>query len=277
MTTTAVQTRSALHSTPSVAFVALLMRDFAVLRKNIVEFIIRSVMQPLLFVFVFTYVFPKIGFGVGGSGAGETTFSSLLVPGVVAIACMFQGVQSVALPLVTEFGFTREIEDRVMAPLSISGVAMEKIVAGALQGIFAAVVVFPMAAFIPATAVHLDVQWFELLTLLPLTAFTGAALGLVMGTRVDPRRVPLLFGIVVIPMTFLGATYYPWALLHGILWLQILVLINPLVYMSEAMRIALTPQLVPHMQVWVVYVALIGFSILLAWIGIRGFRQRVLT
>jgi ABC-2 type transport system permease protein len=277
MTTTAVQTRPALHSTPSVAFVALLMRDVAVLRKNIVEFIIRSVMQPLLFVFVFTYVFPKIGFGVGGSGAGEAKFSSLLVPGVVAIACMFQGVQSVALPLVTEFGFTREIEDRVMAPLSISGVAIEKIVAGALQGIFAAIVIFPMAAFIPATSVQLDVQWVELLTLLPLTAFCGAALGLVMGTRVDPRRVPLLFGIVVIPMTFLGATYYPWALLHGILWLQIFVLINPLVYMSEAMRIALTPQLAPHMQVWVVYVALIGFSTLLAWIGIRGFRGRVLT
>ncbi|HJX08750.1 MAG TPA: ABC transporter permease [Actinomycetota bacterium] len=276
MTTTAVQTRPALHSTPSVAFVALLMRDFNVLRKNIVEFIVRSLMQPLLFVFVFTYVFPKIGFGVGGSGA-EATFSSLLVPGVVAIACMFQGVQSVALPLVTEFGFTREIEDRVMAPLSIGGVAMEKMVAGAIQGIFAAIVVFPMAAFIPATAVHLDVQWFELLTLLPLTAFCGAALGLVMGTRVDPRRVPLLFGVVVIPMTFLGATYYPWALLHGILWLQIIVLINPLVYMSEAMRAALTPELVPHMQVWVIYLALIGFSILLAWIGIRGFRQRVLT
>jgi ABC-2 type transport system permease protein len=248
-----------------------------VLRKNIVEFVIRSVMQPLLFVFVFTYVFPKIGFGVGGSGAGEATFSSLLVPGVVAIACMFQGVQSVALPLVTEFGFTREIEDRVMAPLSISGVAMEKMVAGGLQGIFAAIVVFPMAAFIPATAVHLDVQWLELITLLPLTAFCGAALGLVMGTRVDPRRVPLLFGVVVIPMTFLGATYYAWALLHGILWLQIVVLINPLVYMSEAMRAALTPQLVPHMQVWVIYVALIGFSTLLAWIGIRGFRERVLT
>jgi ABC-2 type transport system permease protein len=277
MTTTSVQTRPALHSTPSVAFVALLLRDFNVLRKNIVEFIVRSLMQPLLFVFVFTYVFPKIGFGVGGSGAGESTFSSLLVPGVVAIACMFQGVQSVALPLVTEFGFTREIEDRVMAPLSISGVAMEKMVAGAIQGIFAAIVVFPMAAFIPATAVHLDVQWFELLTLLPLTAFCGAALGLVMGTRVDPRRVPLLFGVVVIPMTFLGATYYPWALLHGILWLQILVLINPLVYMSEAMRAALTPQLVPHMQVWVIYVALIGFSALLAWIGIRGFGERVLT
>ncbi len=97
--------------------------------------------------------------------------------------------------------------------------------------------------------------------MLPLTAFTGAALGLVMGTRVEPRRVPLLFGVVVIPLTFLGATYYPWALLSDIRWLQLLVLINPLVYMSEAMRAAFTPDLVPHMQVWVIYLALIGFTV----------------
>jgi ABC-2 type transport system permease protein len=265
------------RSTPTVAFVALLMRDLTVLRKNLIEFIVRSVMQPLLFVFVFTYVFPKIGFGVGGSGAGETAFSSLLVPGVVAIACMFQGVQSVALPLVTEFGFTREIEDRVMAPLPIAGVAIEKIVAGAIQGIIAGLAVFPLAAFIPATPVHLDVQWPLLITLLPLTALTGSALGLVMGTKVEPRKVPLLFGVVVIPLTFLGATYYPWALLHDIRWLQTLVLINPLVYMSEAMRTSLTPQLVPHMPNWVIYVALIGFTLGLGWIGVRGFRQRVLS
>jgi ABC-2 type transport system permease protein len=265
------------RSTPGVAFVALLARDLNVLRKNLVEFIVRSVMQPLLFVFVFTYVFPKIGFGVGGSGAGEAKFSSLLVPGVVAIACMFQGVQAVALPLVQEFGFTREIEDRVMAPLPIWALATEKIVAGGLQGMFAAVVVFPMAAFIPATPVQLDPQWFWVFTLLPLTAFTGAALGLVMGTRVEPRRVPLLFGVVVIPITFLGATYYPWALLSGIKWLQLLVLINPLVYMSEAMRAAFTPDIVPHMQIWVIYVALIGFTLLLGWIGVDGFRKRVLS
>jgi ABC-2 type transport system permease protein len=268
--------RSAARATSMVAFRALLMRDLNVLRKNLIEFIIRSVMQPLLFVFVFTYVFPKIGLGVGGSGKAAA-FSSLLVPGVVAIACMFQGVQAVALPLVQEFGFTREIEDRVMAPLPIAGVAIEKMVAGGIQGIIAALVVFPLAAFIPATAVHLDVQWPLLITLLPLTALTGSALGLVMGTKVEPRKVPLLFGVVVIPLTFLGATYYPWALLHSIRWLQDLVLINPLVYMSEAMRTSLTPDLVPHMETWVIYVALIGFTIGLGWIGVRGFRQRVLS
>jgi ABC-2 type transport system permease protein len=273
---TTTMERVAPRSTSAGAFRALLLRDLNVLQKNLIEFIIRSVMQPLLFVFVFTFVFPKIGLAVGG-GSEASTFSGLLVPGVVAIACMFQGVQAVALPLVTEFGFTREIEDRVMAPLSISGVAIEKITAGAIQGIIAAVVVFPLAAFVPATSVHLDVQWALLLTLLPLTAITGATLGLVMGTQVDPRKVPLLFGIVIIPLTFLGATYYPWGLLEPIKWLQIVVLVNPLVYMSEAMRASLTPQLAPHMQTWLIYVALIGFNIVLGYIGVRGFRKRVLT
>jgi ABC-2 type transport system permease protein len=103
------------------AFGALLLRDLTVLRKNLREFIPRTVLQPLLLVFVFTYVFPKIGQGVGGESAPE--FSTLLVAGVVGIAILMQGIQSVSLPMVQEFGYTREIEDRVLAPLPVSLVA----------------------------------------------------------------------------------------------------------------------------------------------------------
>ena len=263
------------RTTPVRAFGSLLLRDLRVLRKNLVEFVIRTVMQPLLFVFVFTYVFPKIGQGVGGA-SGEAEFSSLLVPGVVAIACIFQGIQAVALPLVQEFGVSREIEDRVMAPLPVSAVAAGKLLAGAIQGLVAAAVVFPLAIFIPITPVHLEVEWVRLVTLLPLSALTGAALGLVIGTRVSPRQVPLIFGVVVIPMTFLGATYYAWAALTPIPWLKALVLLNPLVYMSEAMRVSLTPW-IPHMAFWGISGGLILFCGGLSWVGIRGFRNRVLS
>src|SRR5438128_12356796 len=159
------------------AFGALLRRDLAVLRKSLPVFIMRTVMQPALFVFVFTYVFPKIGQGVGGPGRSEAAFATLIVPGVVAIACIFQGVQAVALPLVQEFGYTREIEDRVMAPLAVWGVAVQKVVAGALQGLIAAAIVFPLAMFVPATPVHLDVRPLLLFTLLPLAAGTAASFG----------------------------------------------------------------------------------------------------
>jgi ABC-2 type transport system permease protein len=178
--------------------------------------------------------------------------------------------------LVQEFGYTREIEDRVMAPLAVWGVALEKITAGALQGLLAAAVVFPLATFIPATPVHLKVDWPVLLTVSPLATVVGAALGLTIGTRARPHQVPLVFSVVVIPITFLGATYYPWSSLSPIPWLKWVVLVNPLVYMSEGFRRALAPHL-PHMPLWAIYGGLTACALVLTWQGIAGFRHRVLA
>jgi ABC-2 type transport system permease protein len=257
-----------------VAFGALLARDAVVLRKTLQEFIPRTLLQPFLLVFVFTYVFPKIGQGVGGASA-SSEFSTVLVAGVVGLSIMFQGVQSVALPMVQEFGYTREIEDRVLAPLPVPMVAVEKAVWGALSGAFSALMVFPIAAVVPATAVHLHINWPVLLTLTPLACYMCGALGLMFGTMFQPRTVPLLFGIIVLPLTFLGAAYYSWSSLSSIRWLQILILANPLVYMCEGFRAALTT--VPHMSLLVIYPVLVAFSVLFTWLGIRNFKRRVLS
>ena len=274
-------TRSAVQASQA-AFKALLLRDVTVLRKNLKEFIPRTVLQPFLLVFVFTFVFPKIGQGIGAShgGPGAASFATLLVAGVVGITILFQGIQSVALPMVQEFGYTKEIEDRVLAPLPISLVAIGKITAGMLNGLFAALLVFPIAAFVPATPVHLHVNWLVLLTLTPLALLTAAALGLSFGTRFEPRQVPILFGIIVLPLTFLGAVYYSWSTLGpvkvlGFSWLKYLVLLNPLVYISEGFRAALTRG--PHMSLWGVYGALLLFAALLTWQGLEGFRARVVS
>jgi ABC-2 type transport system permease protein len=256
------------------AFGALLLRDLAVLRKNLREFLPRTLLQPLLLVFVFTYVFPKIGQGIGGDAGSESFFSTLLVAGVIATAIFFQGIQSVALPLVQEFGYTREIEDRVLAPLPVSLVAVEKIVAGALQCLLAGLLVFPIAAVVPATPVHLSVHWLILLTMIPLACVMSGSVGLMFGTMFDPRNVPMLFGVIVVPITFLGCTYYTWQSLAAIRWLQVLVLANPLVYLSEGFRAALTG--VPHMSLLAVYPVMIAFTALFARVGIAGFKRRVL-
>jgi ABC-2 type transport system permease protein len=256
-----------------VAFRALLLRDLVVLRKTLREFIPRTILQPLLLVFVFTYVFPKIGQGVGGANASG--FSTLLVAGVIGTTILMQGIQSVSLPMVQEFGYTREIEDRVLAPMPVAVVAVQKAIWGALSGLFSALLVFPIAAVVPATPVHLHVNWLILLTITPLACYMCGALGLTFGTRFDPRTVPLLFGIIVIPLTFLGCVYYSWSSLEAIRWLQILVLVNPLVYMCEGFRAALTTS--SHMSLWAIYGALIGFSVLFTWQGINGFKRRVLS
>ena len=170
----ATATRDDLYRTHSaarasrVAFGALLLRDLVVLRKNLRAFIPRTIVQPLLLCFVFLYVFPTIGTGVGGSRGSvtESDFATILVAGVVGLSIMFQGIQAVALPMVQEFGYTKEIEDRVLAPLPVVLVALEKVVFGALQGLLAAVIVFPIAAVVHAGSIHINLQvhWLTLVT-----------------------------------------------------------------------------------------------------------------
>ena len=204
------------------------------------------------------------------------------MPGVVAISIMFQGIQAVALPLSTEFGYTREIEDRVQAPCPIWLVAIAKMLSGAVQGAIAAVIVFPIAAVVHASGVnaHLSVDWPIVLTLIPLACIAMSSLGLLLGTTFQARNIGLMFGFVVLPLTFLGGTYYQWTKLapvqlDGFHWLQALVLFNPLIYVAEGMRAGLTG--LSHMPLYAIYPALAAFAVLFLALGLRNFRRRVLV
>ena len=267
------------------AFGGLLLRDFYVLRREMVPFLVRVAMQPLLFLFVFTYVMPHMTggaaesspaarmAGVGGGGG----FGTILLPGLMAVGIMFSAIAAVALPLAQEFSITREIDDRVMSPMPIEGVAMEKIVFSAMQSIVAAAVVFPLAYYVPSTPVQAHVtSWIFLALVLILGSLVSGALGLVIGTSVQPRQIGLVFGVVVIPITFLGCVYYPWAALGAIKWMQYAVLVNPIVYISEGLRAALTPGL-GHMPEAMILGMLFFFTLLLTWLGMRGFRRRVVS
>jgi ABC-2 type transport system permease protein len=263
------------------ALAALLLRDVVVLRKNLREFVLRTLIQPFLLCFVFLFVFPKIGQGVGGRG-NASDFATILVPGVVGISIMFQGVQSIALAMAQEFGFTREIEDRVQAPCPIWLVAIAKVLSGAAQGVLSAVIVLPIASVVHAAHVHahLTLHWLLILTLVPIACLAMAGLGLVLGTSFQPRNIGLMFGFIILPITFLGGTYYAWTSLApvkigGFHWLQTLVLVNPLVYVNEGMRAAFTRS--PHMHLYVIYPVLIGFMVVFLGIGLRNFSRRVLS
>ena len=257
---------------------ALLARDLRVLRSQFGQFLVRVVMQPLLLVFVFAYVFPKIGQGFA-SRSGGSGFTTILVPGLIAVAINFQGIQAVALPLVQEFSFSKEIEDRVLAPVPAWMVGAGKIATGALQSILAAAVVFPIVYLVhargAAPTVHIH-NWPLFVLVIFSASLLGSAIGLLIGTIVEPRKINLLFSVIILPITFLGCIYYPWATLSPIPWLKYLVLANPLVYMSEGLRASLTPQL-GHMPAWGFILALTGGTLLLSTLALRKFQQRVVS
>ena len=271
------------HPTLLKTFGAMMAREFRVLGRNAPSTFIRAVMQPLLFAFVFAYVLPKIGSGFSSAGAGAAasglTFATILVPGLMGSMFLMQGMFGTTMPLVMEFSWQRTIEDRALAPVPIRVLAIQKIAAGAVQSFIGAVIVFPIVLLVHASgqAPHVDVtNWALFALILVFSSLLTSALGLLLGTIMDPRKMQMLFAVILLPATMLGCVYYPWSALHHIRWLQILVLINPMVYMSEGLRAVLTPTL-PHMPMWGVLLALVGGTVVFGYLGTRTFTKRVLN
>ena len=250
-------------------FWALLMRDITVARRELLSFLLRTTMQPLMFTIVFGFILPRMGFMQRG-------YTGALLPGLLAISLAFAAVQAVALPLVTDFGWTREIEDRLLSPVDTRLVALEKVVAGALQGVIAALFVLPMARLIMGPVEGLSLSHMgEVLAVVTLGSLGFSAFGLLLGTVIEAAQVGFMFTLIVAPMIMFGCAYYPWKLLDRVPAFQIAVLFNPLTYVAEGMRAVLTPDK-PHMALPAVLVALAAVTVAFWLLGLRSFMKRAI-
>lgn len=251
-------------------FVALLARDAWVARRNFIRVVVMNLLQPLLFVFVFGVVMTRSGYMNGA-------YKSLLLPGIIAISMVMSGIQAVAMPVIAEFQFTREIEDRLLAPINVAWVAVEKIVAGMLQAIVAGLVVVPAGWLMMGTGVGLSFHTpLTFVSVVLLVALFSAAGGLTLGCTVGQTEIGLMFSLVLAPMIFFGCAYYPWSALASFPILQKLVLVNPLVYASEGLRGTLVPQF-SHLPMLVVVAAMALFDVLLVAAALRRFQKKAVS
>ena len=257
------------------AFVATLHRDLVVTGREFIQFLVTALMQPIFFLFVFGKVLPSIGLAAQG-------FTALLLPGIVALSSMLASLQGVTLPLVLDLGFAREIDDRLLAPLPAWMVAVEKLLVASVRGTIAGLTIFPVGFLIlgHSFAVRSD-RIGTLAVMILLTAATGAAIGLLMGTIIKPEQISLMFTLIFTPLIFTGCTYYPWAALNHIRWFQAITLVNPLTYCSEGLRYAMVPPVGGHEMPtlgigWVVIALVVGLG-LCGFAGTRTFLKRVVS
>jgi ABC-2 type transport system permease protein len=194
------------------------------------------------------------------------------LPGIMAMSMIFTGVWAVAMPVIAEFQFTREIEDRLLAPIENGGRAIEKVIAGMVQALIAGLIVIPLA-WLLLRPIEFDVNPLGFATITLLVALFSAAGGLALGCSVNQQHIGLMFSMVLTPMIFFGCTYYPWSALNSFPILQKIVLINPLVYASEGLRGTLVPKF-PHLSIVAVVAALTFFDLLLLFIGLRRFEGK---
>jgi len=248
---------------------AILRRDLFVTGREFPIFLAQVILQPLFLLFVFGKVLTDLGYARPG-------YQEVLFPGLVALAAVLTGLQSTALPLVIEFSYSNEIEDRLLAPLPVGGVAVEKVVFAAMRGFVAAVVMFPIGVWILGSIPWQASTGVAVVMMMVLGSMLGAAMGLILGTYVPPHRINVTFALVLTPLIFTGCSQYPWPSLGHLRWFQVVAALNPLTYVSEGLRGLMVPY-VPHIATWACFLVGVIYLVVLMAVGMYGFNRRALS
>jgi ABC-2 type transport system permease protein len=253
---------------PGRTFAAILRRDLFVTGREFPVFLAQVILQPLFLLFVFGKVLTELGYARPG-------YEQVLFPGLVALAAVLTGLQSTALPLVIEFSYSNEIEDRLLAPLPIGAVAVEKVVFAAMRACVAAAVMFPVGVWILGSIPWQASTTPAVVAMIVLGALSGSAMGLILGTFVPPNRISVTLTLVLTPLIFTGSSQYPWPSLSHLRWFQVVSACNPMTYVSEGLRGLMAPS-VPHIQTWICFVVAAVSLVVLMGIGMVGFKRRAL-
>lgn len=259
----------------STAFWHTLRRDITVTAREFIPFVLQVLVLPFSLLFIFGKVLP-------GVGVTQQLYPALFFPGVVALTIFMASLQGISLSLMLDLDGNHEIEDRLLAPLPVSLVAVEKIVFSAIRSLAAAALTFLLAYLVLGHGYQVrgDAP-VPLIGVMVLYALSSAALGLVIGSALTADKIYLLFTLVFSATLYTGCVYYTWSSISSIKVLQIITLFNPLTYASEGLRYFMVPyvhgQPIPTLPIGWALLGLTGSFLALLALGIRTFRRRVIS
>ncbi len=251
------------------AFLALLQRDLLIARRELLSNLLQWLMLPTFLLFILGNVLPRTGLAQAGYGV-------LLLPGIVAISMVTAGLLSITTPLVMDIGNEREIEDRLLAPLPVAWVALEKVLFSVMNSLVAGACVFPLAFLILGSAFQIRPDMLGVLSgLMILSAMASVSLGLALGTAEKPEQIGVFNALMITPMMSTGCVFFSWTALGSIKWFQIVTLFNPLTYAAEGLRGAMLPASYgATLDIRWVLLGLAVTTVVFLGLGIRGFIRR---
>lgn len=251
----------------SYTFLMMVWRDILIAGKQFSVTVILLLLQPALLLFTLG----RVEFWIG---AFPASFADTLLAGILGTIIMTVSIQSVSAPLINEFSYTREIDDRLLSPLPTWLVGAAKLAIGLVQSCLCCLLYFPLAWLILGPDLYHPVfqQIWLFAGALLLSSLMMSTLGLLIGSVTSGAQANAVLAVLLMPITFLGCVYYPWESLSGIPVLQYFSLLDPLTYISEMFRGTMTAQ--PHMNLLLAFGCCLLWLALFLFLGLRAFVRK---
>lgn len=208
--------------------------DWLDLRVRIAQVAASGLISPLIYILAF-------GLGLGSSirpgsviGGNYNNYLEFILPGMVALSSMTISFGGTTFSICGDRLFNKSFEELLLVPIHPLALHVGKMMAGIVRGLMTSGSVILVALLFTGNWNFLS-PLFLLLLVLNCAVFSG--LGVIVGLTVTSlETVGLYNNFVIIPMSFLGATFFDPASLPTAL--KAVVYLLPLTYASTGLRAA---------------------------------------
>lgn len=207
--------------------------DWLDLRVRIWQVVASGLVSPLIYILAF-------GLGLGNSikpgvSSGSSNYLEFILPGMVALSSMVISFGGTTFSICGERLFTKTFEEMLLLPINPLSLHIGKMLAGIVRGLLTSAAVILVAVLFTGKILSFISPLFLLVLVLNCAVFSG--LGVIVGLTVKSlESVGLYNNFVIIPMSFLGATFFDPTQLP--VALKTIVYLLPLTYTAIALRAA---------------------------------------
>ncbi len=204
------------------------------LRARLLQIAATGLISPLIYILAF-------GLGLGSSldrsvaPTAGASYLQFILPGMIALSSMTISFGGTTFSICGDRLFTKTFEELLLLPVHPLALHIGKMLAGVVRGVLTASSVILVAVIFTGKVGSFLNPLFLLVLILNCAVFAG--LGVIIGLRVQSlEAVGLYNNFVIVPMSFLGATFFDPANLPAVL--KAIVYCLPLTYATTAMRAA---------------------------------------
>lgn len=246
----------------------LIETDLIIFKQMFVDKFIDLSIWVILSTLVIAYILPYFGL--------TADFGVFQLGGLIAAAGLFELYAS-TIDLVSDFEGDRVISFNLTLPFPSWMAIVSKAAYYFIIYTILALLMIPIGKICLWNQFDLTlVNWPKLLLIILMLSFFYACFVLWVSSIItNMTKMGQVWSRFVFPMWFLGGFQFSWMASYKTLpWLAYINLINPMVYITEAVRVALLGQ-EGFINFWLCLLAILAFSLGCLYLGITGLKKRL--
>lgn len=181
-------------------FTTILWQEYVIFKRKFWSITTGSMIAPILYLIAF-------GWGLGsGMKVGGASYISFVIPGIIALSSMTMSFSTIANNINISRIYDKTFEEFMIAPVRMTVYTAAKITAGALRGLYSAIIIIFLSVIFNA-GLHID-AYFILIIVLNCLVFSalGFTAGIVIDSHADMGKFT---NFIITPMSFLCGTFFP--------------------------------------------------------------------